>query len=91
VGCPTVENFKAILKQNLIKNCPVTVEDVNIAEKFFGPDIGTLKGKSTRPNPPVVRDDLIEIPKELKQEHKDITLCMDIMFVNGLPMLTCID
>ena len=48
VGCPTVENFKHILRQNIIKNCPVTAEDVNIAEKIFGGDIGTLKGKSTR-------------------------------------------
>jgi hypothetical protein len=48
IGCPSIENFKAILRQNIIKNCPVTIEDVNIAERIFGPDIGTLKGKSTR-------------------------------------------
>jgi hypothetical protein len=41
IGCPTVENFKFILRQNIIKNCPVTIEDVTIAEKIFGPDIGT--------------------------------------------------
>ena len=32
----------------IIKNCPVTIEDVNIAEKIFGADIGTMKGKTTR-------------------------------------------
>jgi hypothetical protein len=41
IGCPTVEHFKAILRQNIIKNCPVTVEDVTVAERIFGPDIGT--------------------------------------------------
>jgi hypothetical protein len=30
IGCPTVEKFKAMLKKNVVKNCPVTVEDVNI-------------------------------------------------------------
>jgi hypothetical protein len=25
IGYPTVENFKAILRQNIIRNCPVTV------------------------------------------------------------------
>ena len=36
VGTPTVENFKGLLRQNLIQNCPVTIEDVIIAEKILG-------------------------------------------------------
>jgi hypothetical protein len=91
IGCPSIENFKAILRQNVIKNCPVTIEDVNIAERIFGPDIGTLKGKSTRKKPTPVKSDLIEIPLELKQLHQDLTFCMDILFINGMPMLTGID
>jgi hypothetical protein len=35
VGCPTVGNFKHILRQNIITNCPVPPEDVNIAEKIL--------------------------------------------------------
>jgi hypothetical protein len=69
VGCPTVENFKHLLRQNIIKNCPVTANDVNIAEKIFGGDIGTLKGKSTRNRPTPVKDDLVEIPPELLERH----------------------
>jgi len=91
VGCPSVENFKAIIRQNILTNCPVTVADVDAAKKIFGPNIGTLKGKSTIPTSPVVKDDLVEIPMEIKELHKDIILCIDIMFVNGIPMLTCID
>lgn len=91
VGCPSLENFKHILRQNIIKNCPVTSEDVNIAEKIFGGDIGTLKGKTTRRRPTPVRDDLVEIPPELLLQHQDLTFCMDIMYVNGMPMLTGID
>ena len=45
---PTVRNLKHLVNGNFIKNCPVTVEDINIAEKIYGPDIGTLKGKSVR-------------------------------------------
>ena len=29
----------------MIKNCPVTTEDVNIAEDIWGKDISYLKGK----------------------------------------------
>jgi hypothetical protein len=91
LGCPTVVNFKHILRQNLIKNCPITIDDIVNAERIFGPDIGTLKGKSTRKVPVAVRTDEIDIPQELKDMHKDLTLCIDIMFVNGMPMLTSID
>ena len=58
------------------------MEDVDIAIKILSPDIGSLKGKSIRSQPPPVRDNLIQIPTELTQEHKNLTLCIDIMFVN---------
>jgi hypothetical protein len=64
---------------NVIKNCPMTVEDINIAENIFGPDMSSLKGKSTRCKPKPVRIDLIEILKELITKHHDIKLCMDTM------------
>ena len=91
VGTPTVENFKALLRMNAIHNCPVTVEDVKIAERIFGPDMSSLKGKSMRRKPKPVRKDLVEIPIEITEKHHDIELCMDTMFVNECGMLTAID
>ena len=91
VGAPTVENFKALLRMNAIKNCPVTAEDVTISEKIFGTDMSTLKGKSTRKKPTPVREDIIEIPKELITQHRDVELCIDIMYVNECGMMTTID
>jgi hypothetical protein len=69
----------------------VTADDVNIAEKIFGGDIGALKGKSTRSRPTTVKDDLVEISPELLEQHQELTYCMDIMYVNGMPMMTGID
>ena len=91
VGTPTTRNFKFILRQNLIRNCPVTVEDVNIAEKIYGPDVGSLKGKTTRQKPKPVTRDIISIPKALVKNHSNIELCMDTMFVNNIRFLTSID
>mgnify|MGYP002176679840 FL=1 len=91
IGTPTMDNFKSLLRMNIIKNCPVTVDDINIAEKIFGPDVSSLKGKSTRQKPKTVREDLIEIPKELISQHRNIELCMDTMYVNECGMLTAID
>ena len=76
---------------NTIKNNPITLEDVKIAEAIFGPAMSTLKGKTTRSTPKPVKRDEIELPKEIKNIPKDLDLCMDIMFVNEFPMLTTID
>ena len=47
LGSLTIDNFKKVLQQKLIKNCPVTLEDFEIAEDIFRPDISALKGQST--------------------------------------------
>ena len=75
---------------NGIGNSPVTTKDIELAEKIFGPDIGSLKGKTTRRNPIHVVEDTIDIPRELIRSQQDITLCIDGMKVNGLWFLTTI-
>ena len=90
LGTPSLNDFKSIIKTNAIKNLPVTLDDINIAEKIFGTDIGALKGKTTRQKPAPVVSDYIEIPKELISNHQHITLCMDGIKINGLPFLTTI-
>ena len=91
MGAPTVDAFKAMLRGNMIKNCPVTSQDVKLAEEIYGPAISTLKGKSTRRTPKPVVVDEIEIPPELLSKHRQIELCMDTMFINSQPFLTAID
>ena len=75
---------------NTIKNLPITLDDINIAEQIFGPDVGALKGKTTRQQPAAVVSDYIYIPREIIDMHQNITLCMDGMKVNGIPFLTTI-
>ena len=54
VGALTFINLKMMIRQNIIQNFPVTVEDIEMAEKIFGPDVSTLKVKTTRQRPKVV-------------------------------------
>jgi hypothetical protein len=90
LGTPPIQDFKAILCMNLIANNPVTTEDIEIAEEIFGPDIGSLKSKTTRRKPVPVVKDYIKIPPELTIKQQDVTLCIDSMKVNGLSFLTTI-
>ncbi len=70
--------MKWVIQSNLIKDCPVTVKDMARVIKVWGPSIAMLKGKTVRMNPPVVRQDVIKIPKEIWELRKDVTLAIDI-------------
>ncbi len=48
----------------------------------------SLKGKTVRTMPPVARQDVIKIPKEIWELHKDVTLAIDIFFVNKISFFT---
>ncbi len=91
IGTPSLKNFKAIVKGNMIKNIPISVDDIDRAEKIYGPDIYAIKGKSTRSAPKPVVNNLIEIPKELITKNYKLDLCIDVVYVCGIPFLTGID
>ena len=75
---------------NLIFNNGVTNADITLAEKIFGNDASTIKGKFTRSKPIPVVEDLIDIPSELISVQQDVTLAMDGLQVNGLKFLSTI-
>jgi hypothetical protein len=82
---PSNQDMKWALQSNLIKDCPLTVKDMATAMKVWGPSIAMLKGKTVRTTPPAVRQDVIEIPREIRECHKEVTLTIDIFFVNQIP------
>jgi hypothetical protein len=48
LGRPDEIEFQSILRKNLLINCPVTPDDAARATLIYGPDLATLKGKTTR-------------------------------------------
>jgi hypothetical protein len=64
VGTPMLGKFKALLRSNMVSDCPITYEDVCIAEKIFGPSVAKLKGKSTRKTPAAVVPDVVDVSLE---------------------------
>jgi hypothetical protein len=87
---PSLKDFRLIVTANSIKNPPITVDDVKTAEMILGEDIGMLKGKTVRHKPLPVSSDYVEVPKELINNHQNVTLCVDIMNINGLSFLSTI-
>ena len=62
-GAPTLGNLKMMTRQKIIQNLPVTVEDIEIEQKIFGPDVYKLKVRTTIKRPKVVVDDFIGMPR----------------------------
>jgi len=73
-----------------IANCPITLDDIDITEQIFGPDVASLKGKTTRQKPAPVVADQASMPQELVAKHENVVLCMDALFVNKMPFLVAI-
>ena len=90
LGSPSVADLKAAIAMNAIADLPVKTSDVDLAEKIFGPDLGTIKGKTTRRKPLPLVTDNITIPPQLYENRDSLELCIDIMFINKMPFLTSI-
>jgi hypothetical protein len=82
---PSVHDLKWVVKANMLKDSPVTSLDVDVALKIWKPSVALLKGKTVLRKPPFVMEDVIEVPKEIRQLHERVTLTIDIFFVSGVP------
>ena len=70
-----------MIQYGLIHNCDVTIQDVDNANELFGRDIYALKGKTVRKKPDEVTEDYIAIPKSIAKRHLELTLSIDLMFI----------
>jgi len=48
IGRPSTEDFIRYVEGNMIPNCNITRDDIIWAEDIFGPNLGSLKGKTTK-------------------------------------------
>jgi hypothetical protein len=89
LGRPDEVEFYSILTKNLIRNCPVTPDNARRASHIYGPDVAALKGKMIRsitaPRAPTF--EAIPLPAPITAHHRNVTLCVDFFFVQGIAVL----
>jgi hypothetical protein len=90
IGRPSTKHFIQIVTSNQLPNCPVTRADIIAAEHIFGPDIGSLKGKTVRRQPHLAKPTIEPLPHQIMSRYRNVTLAADVMYVNGIPMLVTI-
>jgi hypothetical protein len=67
IANPTEREFAEMVHEQLLTNCPVTMRDVDNANRIFGPDLANLRGKTTRTKPERVRVEYVQIPWDFVQ------------------------
>jgi len=72
----------------MLPNCPITKDDIICAEEILGPNLGSLKGKTARTKPSkVIIGKYNKLPADILEKHGDITLAVDIMYINEIPFM----
>jgi hypothetical protein len=84
LGFPSQKDFMWILRSNQIIDFPVMVEYAMVAYKIWGPSVAALKRKMVRKRPEPVKTDIVSIPEEIHELHKEVTLMINIFFVNKI-------
>jgi hypothetical protein len=90
VGRPELKDFVSYLDQNMIPNCPIDCNDAIAAHQIFGPDVDSIKGKTTRQGTEHVHARLKGLPMGIMAKYRGVTLCIDNMFVNKVGFFTSI-
>jgi hypothetical protein len=76
---PSTRVILRIIDNNSLPNCPITKMDIMEEEKRFGPDVGSLTGKTFLSSSDVVADASIISP------YHSVIIACDIMFINRMP------
>ena len=91
VGRPSHDAFVDMIRNGRLRNSPIDVEDAHRSVAIFGPDVAALRGKTTRQTPyHVAALPMSPVPPAILQAHRNICLCVDVCYVNNLPILATI-
>ena len=88
IGWPSDDFYKHIIKENLLTNTEVTINDVQRATHIFGPAKPLLQGQMTRLKPTTNKIEKIPLPLPIAEHHKSVHLSVDFFFVNGHAFFT---
>ncbi len=84
IGNPSENNFRGLVSNNMITNCPVTTTAITNARNIFGKDLASVRGKTMRWAPAPVVGDYVAAPKGVIEKNKTVTLAADVFFVDGI-------
>ena len=85
LGRPSEASFMKMLRDGYLRNCPVTAVDAKRALAIYGPDVATLKGKTTRGDaiPRAAAFEPVPLPAHVIANYSNVVICTDFFYVQG--------
>ncbi len=90
VATLSTHDFQGLVCLNLLKDCPVTNDDIKNAHAIFGPNLASIRGKMIWCKLATVGTDYVDILRALINVHSCIMVAVDIMFVSRVPSLVSV-
>ena len=85
---PSTSDFKTYVRDNLLLNCPITIEDISRAEAIYGPQVPILRGKKVRRSlNEFTSMPRIFVPPDIIKHHPTDEIDLHFFFVNSNPFL----
>jgi len=73
----------------MLPNSPITKAEILQAEDILGPNLGSLKRKTTRNSPSrVIMNTCTELPNNMLEIHGNVILAVDLSYINKISFMT---
>jgi hypothetical protein len=87
IGCPSEQDFKGMVRANMICNCPINANDITNARNIWGPDLASIRGKTVQRTPAPVITVYVAVPRSIIDRNKTVTMAAIVFFVDGTAFL----
>jgi hypothetical protein len=87
MGNPSKQDFKGMVSNNMVPNCPNDCQYITNPRTIFGPDLASVRGKTVRRTPAPVVTDYVAILWGIVERNQIVTMAADVFFVNGTVFL----
>jgi len=88
IDLTSANDYIKYVEKNLIPSWPITKAEIVHAENIFGSNLGSLKARHEKKNPErVILNKCKILPKGMLDEHGNMTLDIDIMYINKIPFM----
>ena len=81
---PSDAALKHMVENNLLRNCPVSSRDINIAKDIWKANSNIVKGKAVRRQPGHVREGVSPVPADILAKYGQVAIGIDIITVNSI-------
>lgn len=85
IGQPSIKDYTNYVERDLLQNCLITKTNILTADDTLGPNLGSLKRKSTwKTLSRVIFNTHDNLANGMLEEDWNITLAVDIMYINKI-------